>query len=206
MLPIFRILPVSGVLLAITLLALALNPPASMHANLTLGMVLMRGAMIEQSAHPEWRQFLLLAAIRRTDELNRLRELPDTAVRAAPARIDEAPAAPAEPKLAVLPTERNDTDPDADDTTGSIMQPPAATIPIDIGEPSAFELPVATPEEKPPVIRTPLRIKSDNENRVSGPRPRRAKAAVRLEPPGPLDPMRTIFSDQKVKQQQPATR
>jgi hypothetical protein len=42
------------------------------------------------------------------------------------------------------------------------MQPPAATIPIDIGEPSAFELPVATPEEKPPVIRTPLRVKSDN--------------------------------------------
>ena len=82
-------------------------------------------------------------------------------------RADAAPAAPAAPKLAVLPTERNDTDPDADDTTGSIMQPPAATIPIDIGEPSAFELPVAVPEEKPPVIRTPLRLKSDNENRES---------------------------------------
>jgi hypothetical protein len=205
MLPIFRILPVGGVLLAITLLALALNPPASMHANLSPGAMPMRGAMIEQSAHPEWRQFLLLAAIRRTDELNRLRELPDTAIHAAPARIDEAPAAPAEPKLAVLPTERNDTDPDADDTTGSIMQPPAATIPIDIGETSAFELPVATPEEKPPVIRTPLRIKSDNGNRVSGPRSRRAKSAIRLEPPSPLDPMRTIFGDQKAKQQ-PATR
>ena len=98
MLPIFRILPVGGVLLAITLLALALNPPASMHAHLTPGVVPMRGAMTEQSAHPEWRQFLLLAAIRRTDELNRLRELPDTAVRAAPARTDEAPAAPAAPK------------------------------------------------------------------------------------------------------------
>jgi hypothetical protein len=206
MLPIFRILPVGGVLLAITLLALALNPPASMHAHLTPGVVPMRGAMIEQSAHPEWRQFLLLAAIRRTDELNRLRELPDTAVRAAPARTDEAPAAPAAPKLAVLPTERNDTDPDADDATGSIMQPPAATIPIDIGEPSAFELPVATPEEKPPVIRTPLRVKSDNENRVSGPRTRRAKAAIRLEPPGPLDPYRTILSDQKANQPPAATR
>jgi hypothetical protein len=191
MLPIFRILPVGGVLLAITLLALALNPPASMHAHLTPGVVPMRGAMIEQSAHPEWRQFLLLAAIRRTDELNRLRELPDTAV-----RIDDAPAAtaaPAGPKLAVLPTQRNDTNPDADDTTGSIIQPPAATIPIDIGEPSAFELPVATPEEKPPVIMTPLRLKSDNENRASG--PHRAKAA----PPGPLD-YRTIFSGQKTKQ------
>jgi hypothetical protein len=206
MLPIFRILPVGGVLLAITLLALALNPPASMHAHLTPGVVPMRGAMIEQSAHPEWRQFLLLAAIRRTDELNRLRELPDTAVRAASARTDEAPAAPAAPKLAVLPTERNDTDPDADDATGSIMQPPAATIPIDIGEPSAFELPVATPEEKPPVIRTPLRVKSDNENRVSGPRTRRAKAAIRLEPPGPLDPYRTILSDQKANQPPAATR
>ena len=159
MLPIFRILPVGGVLLAITLLALALNPPASMHSHLTPGAVPMRGAMIEQSAHPEWRQFLLLAAIRRTDE---------------------APAAPAEPKLAVLPTERNDTDPDAVDTTGSIMQPPAATIPIDIGAPSAFELPVAVPEEKPPVIRTPLRLKSDNENRnpSSTNRPRASTAAA----------------------------
>ena len=198
MLPIFRILPVGGVLLAITLLALALNPPASMHAHLTPGVVPMRGAMIEQSAHPEWRQFLLLAAIRRTDELARLRELPDTAV-----RIDNAPAAtvaPAEPKLAVLPTGHNETDPDRDDTTGSILQPPAATIPIDIGESSAFELPVATPEEKPPVIRTPLRLRSDNENRRSG-GPRRAKAA----PLGPLD-YRTIFSDQKARQQQPAAR
>jgi len=198
MLPIFRILPVGGVLLAITLLALALNPPASMHAHLTPGAVPMRGAMIEQSAHPEWRQFLLLAAIRRTDELNRLRELPDTAIRIDDASV--ATAAPAAPKLAVLPTERNDTDPDTDDATGSILQPPAATIPIDIGEPSAFELPVATPEEKPPVIMTPLRLKSDNENRPSGgPRPRRAKAAIGLEPPGPLD-YRTIFSDQKTKQ------
>lgn len=178
MLPIFRILPVGGVLLAITLLALALNPPASMHAHLTPGAVPMRGAMIEQSAHPEWRQFLLLAAIRRTDELARLRELPDTAV-----RIDNAPAAtaaPAAPKLAVLPTERNDTDPDTDDATGSILQPPAATIPIDIGAPSAFELPVAVPEEKPPVIRTPLRLKSDNENRnpSSTNRPRASTAAA----------------------------
>jgi hypothetical protein len=180
MLPIFRILPVGGVLLAITLLALALNPPASMHSHLTPGVVPMRGAMIEQSAHPEWRQFLLLAAIRRTDELARLRKLPDSAIHAAPARADEAPAAPTEPKIAVLPTERNDTDPDAVDTTGSIMQPPAATIPIDIGEPSAFELPVALPEEKPPVIRTPLRVKSDNENRdpSSSNRPRAGKAAA----------------------------
>jgi hypothetical protein len=193
MLPIFRILPVGGVLLAITLLALALNPPASMHARLTPGVVPMRGAMIEQSAHPEWRQFLLLAAIRRTDELNRLRELPDTAIRIDDASV--ATAAPAAPKLAVLPTERNDTDPDADDATGAILQPPAATIPIDIGEPSAFELLVATPEEKPPVIRTPLRLKSDNENRPSG-GPRRAKAA----PPGPLGPYRAIFSGQKTKQ------
>jgi hypothetical protein len=47
------------------------------------------------------------------------------------------------PKVAGLPTERNDTDLEADDETGSIVQPPPATIPIDIGETSSTELPGA---------------------------------------------------------------
>ena len=71
-------------------------------------------------------------------------------------------------KIASVPIERGETDPDADDETGSILQLRPATIPIDIGEPSAFELPVAAPEEKPPVIRTPQRVKSHHESRLRG--------------------------------------
>ena len=135
---------------------------------------------------------------RRADELNRLRELPDT-----PARTNPAPAAP---KVAGLPTERTDTEPEADDETGSITQPPAATIPIDIGEPSAFELPVAAPEEKPPVIRapvirTPQRVKSRHESRIEGaPRARRAGASAKPKAPAQFDLFQAIFGDQNIKQ------
>jgi hypothetical protein len=198
MLPILRILSVGGVLLAILLLALALNPPASMHAQLMPSVLPMRGAIMPRSEHPEWRQFLILSAIRRADELNRLHELPDT-----PARTDPAPAAP---KVAGLPTERTDTDPEADDETGSITQPPAATIPIDIGEPSAFELPVAAPEEKPPVIRapvirTPQRVKSRHESLIEGaPRARRARASAKPKAPAQFDLFQAIFGNQNFKQ------
>ena len=159
MLPILRILPVVGVFLAILLLVLALNPPASMHSQFTSNVVPMRGAMIARGEHPEWRQFLILSAIRRADELSRLRELPDT-----PARTE--PVLP-EPKIASVPIERSDTDPDVDDEIGSILQPPPATIPIDIGESSSIELPLADPEEQPPVIRTP-QLRSRNESRTQG--------------------------------------
>ena len=39
--------------------------------------MLARGALMQINEHPEWRQFLLLAATRRADEINRLRELQD---------------------------------------------------------------------------------------------------------------------------------
>ena len=163
MLPILRILPVGGVLLAILLLVLALNPPGGSLAPSRPGVLPMHGAMIARADHPEWRQFLILAAIRRADELSRLRELPDS-----PLHVEIAPAAPVPPpapSIAGLPAKRDNADPDAGDATGSIVRQPAATIPIDIGETSAFELPVGPPEEeKPPVIRAPQRVKSHNES------------------------------------------
>lgn len=189
MLPILRILPVGGVLLAIMLLVLALNPPDGSRTQMAPSVGPMRGAMIARSEHPEWRQFLMLAAIRRADELNRLRELPDT-----PTRTDAAPAAP---KVAGLPTGRSDTDPEADDQTGSIVQPPAATIPIDIGETSSFELPVAAPEEQPPVIR----VKSRNESRVKGAHhARRSKTPGKSEPPVTFNLFEPLFGEQKTRQ------
>jgi hypothetical protein len=186
MLPILRILPVGGVLLAIMLLVLALNPPDGSRTQMAPSVGPMRGAMIARSEHPEWRQFLMLAAIRRADELSRLRELPDT-----PTRTDAAP------KVAGLPTGRSDTDPEADDQTGSIVQLPAATIPIDIGETSSTELPVAAPEEQPPVIR----VKSRNESRVKGAHhARRSKTPGKLETPATFNLFEPLFGEQKTRQ------
>jgi len=65
MLPILRILPVGGVFLAIMLLVLGLNPPAGPQARLTSIGAPVRGAMIDRKEHPEWPQFLMLAAIQR---------------------------------------------------------------------------------------------------------------------------------------------
>jgi hypothetical protein len=188
MLPMLRILPVGGVFLAIMLLVLALNSPAGTHMQLTPSVAPMRGAMIARGEHPEWRQFLMLAAIRRADELSRLRELPDT-----PTRTDAAPAAP---KVAGLPTGRSDTDPEADDATGSIVQPPAATIPIDIGETSSTELPVAAPEQQPPVIR----VKSRNESRVKGAHhARRGRTPGKSESPATFNLFEPFSGEQKTK-------
>jgi hypothetical protein len=156
MLPIRWILPVGGVLLAIALLALAFNPP---DAAQMLNVAPVRSTFIEWGERPEWRQFIILSAIqRRADELNRLRELPDT-----PARTD---AAPAPPEVAGLPADRSDSDAEDNDEIGLSVQPPAATAPVDIVEALSIELPVAVLEEKPPVIKTPQRVKSRNQNRI----------------------------------------
>jgi len=190
MLPILRIMPVGGVFLAILLLVLALGAPERMQAPLTSDVASVRGALIARTEHPEWRQFLMQAAIRRADELSRLRELPDTPARGEPA--------PPSAKFATVPIGRGNTDQDIDDETGSILQPQPATIPIDIGEPSAFELPVAAPEEKPPVVRTPQRVRSHHESRVKGvSHKRRAKARVKPDPYAQFDLFKAIFGDPK---------
>ena len=93
MLPILRILPVGGVLLAILILVLALSPPDGSRSPMAAAIAPARGALVDRDRHPEVRQFLILAALKRADELNRLRELPDT-----PARSDNA-----QPKVAASP-------------------------------------------------------------------------------------------------------
>jgi hypothetical protein len=256
MLPILRILPVGGVLLAILLLILALNPPGSPRSQTAPSLVTARGALMERSHHPEWRQLLILAATRRANELSRLRDLPDTPVRTAPdvpiatdmkkedapkesqaslgnalqnepqdeskvspqeqpreptqesqhgsqqesqqeppqvASTDSAqdsPQPPAQdsprdssqdaPKVAGLPADQDSAEPD--DATGSTPNASAPTLPIEIGERSASELPVTKQEELPPVV-TPARLKSQHQTRT-----RHVRAARRYYQPLPKPP------------------
>jgi hypothetical protein len=160
MLPIFRIISVGGVTLAITILALALIPPGGTRLVLAQHDVAARGPLIDPGNHPEWRQFLIHAALRRAGELERLRDLRDTIVRMPEAVVPEpeieivieAPAISALPKVAGLPSDGAHGD---NDVTGSIGAEPSATIPIEIGEASSTELPVAPADETPPVTRLP---------------------------------------------------
>lgn len=59
------------------ILVLSLSPRSGLNPGLTPATLLARGALMQINEHPEWRQFLLLAATRRADEINRLRELQD---------------------------------------------------------------------------------------------------------------------------------
>jgi hypothetical protein len=155
MLPIFRIISVGGVSLAISILALALLPPGGTHLLLGRQDTVARGAMMDPGQHPEWRQFMIQAALRRADELERLRSLRSDPVRlpeaALPADDAAAAVAPANQEEAVAGLQSGSHSTSSEDVTGSITDTSGATIPIDIGEASSTELPVAPLEERPPV-------------------------------------------------------
>jgi hypothetical protein len=120
MLPIFRI--VGRRLLAILILVLALSPPDGSRLPMAATIAPARVALVDRDRHPEVRQFLILATLKHADELNRLHELRDT-----PARSDDAQS-----KVADLPNDRSDTDPEE---TGSIIETPSVSIPVEIGSP-----------------------------------------------------------------------
>jgi len=183
MLPILRTISVAGVGLAIAILGLALIPPSRPSMRLADSDATARGALIDRRNHPEWRQFLIMAAMRRADELSRLRLLPGALSGSPdmPATADSltdflrhTPNADGA-KIAGLPVERSEVGPD--DETGSINVAPSATMPIDIGETSSFELPVAPADEKPPVVRSPVIGMTDREHSDVTP-----AASVALEP------------------------
>ncbi len=93
MLPLFRLIPVGGVFLAIAILLLALNPPRGTSPSARATLMPAHGALIDRAAHPEWRQFLIQAALRRAGEVERLRDLHDTVI----IRTEAAPAQPVAP-------------------------------------------------------------------------------------------------------------
>ena len=184
MLPILRILPVGGVLLAILILVLALSPPDASRSPLATGIAPARGALVDRDRHPEVRQFLILAAIKRAKELNRLRELPDT-----PTRSERR-------QVAGLPSDRSNSDPDE---TGTINETPGVSIPVEIGEPSSTELPINSPGESTPAIKSPERTKPQRDIRHrAAHRTRRVKSAVSVQPQ--FNFLEALFGGQQYQQ------
>lgn len=186
MLPILRILPVGGVILAIAIFFMALSPRHGPQPRLGAPAAGVHGPLADRVDHPEWRQFMMLAALRRAEELARLRDLPDAPVKVEPPPEAAPPAAPAstieaiappeaapppeagrapepapEPKIAALPTTEEETKPDAA-VAPAPMPEETATMTVEIGEASSTELPV---------------------------QPREAVAAVNAAPPLPPAPV-----------------
>lgn len=154
MLPILRILPVGGVILAIVILVLALSPPDGSRSSMTATIAPARGALVDRDRHPEVRQFLILAALKRASELSRLRDLPDS-----PVRTDDPPDAE---KVAGLPNERTDAEPEE---TAPATETPSVSIPIEIGEPPSTELPVSTQDNASQTVKKPETAKTSGEVR-----------------------------------------
>ena len=206
MLPILRILPVGGVLLAIFILFLALNPPDGPRSPLNTAMAPARGALVDVGHHPETRQFLIMAALKRADELNRLRDLPDTPTRTAPAEpaaIEAAPVSPVadEPKVAGLPADRTESDPEPDEPAAT--ETPNVSIPVETGEVSAPELPVAPqdtkatdgqPEQAKEQAKPEAKAQQRDVRRRVAHRQRRAKVAS--APQRPFNIFEALFSGQ----------
>jgi len=194
MLPILRVIPVGGVLLAITILILALNPPGDPRARWPGSLAPASGELISRELHPEWPQFLWRAALRRAEELNRLRELPDTPVTSvppeAPPKVEKAP------DIAAVPRIRTDAEPE--DVTGTIVQSPGAKLPLDIGETSSTELPVIPHEEQPPAILTPERANPAHESSAA-PEPSKPPQESNIGPAPTKRPLKIVHHARRTK-------
>jgi hypothetical protein len=112
--------------------------------------------LLTRFEHPEWRQMLIHAALRRAEELSALRLLPDNPPVKTPAP-EQPKTETAEPaRVAGVPASQDEAI-DTQDVTGSVTQSSEHSIPIDIGETSSTELPVMPQEERPPAIVMPER-------------------------------------------------
>src|SRR5262245_16327976 len=178
MLPILRVLPVGGVLLAILILVLALTPPDGSRGPLSSPGVPARGVLSDRDRQAETRQFLIQAALKRADQLSRLRDLPATRAHSEEPKTE----------LAGLPAERSDADPEE---SSSINEPPANTIPI--GVPS-IEVPIPSPQDTPLTLKPPEQSKAQQETRRRAQRPRRT--SVSGTQPRPLNFFEILFGQQ----------
>jgi hypothetical protein len=106
------------------------------------------GPLQSAETHPEWKQMLVLAVLRRANELDRLHELPGYA---------------AGPALATLPITRTDAEPE--DANATVIDAPENVLSIDIGETSSTELPFGTPSILPPAQK-PQSLRPANQSQL----------------------------------------
>src|SRR5215471_3277330 len=122
MLRIIWILPGGCALLAIVILALSFRTLDRPHSQSMPNVARTRFAVIELGEHPEWRQFLVLSAEQRTNELNRLREILDIK------GVDDI--ASGTPIVATQPANRNNSGLDESNAMQSRAADSGASTPI----------------------------------------------------------------------------
>lgn len=145
-----------------------------------------RGPLIETAQHPEWKQFLVQAAYRRADELDKLRALPNTPT-VMPDPPDEPPVPTVAIQIAALPPPQIEAAPE--EVTGSIDEPAPGDMDVGVGEASAVELPVGQDLRLPP--QRPEMQKPPNETRHKPPAHRVVKRAAK---PAPAKPEPDFFT------------
>jgi hypothetical protein len=142
--PILRLLPLGGFLLALLILVLALVPPDRLHRIVAPGLMTARGPLIDRDEHPEWRQFVFRAALRRADELNHLGSMLDNTMQAGsilPSQdpvllnkpiVELSPAASLVPIQAISPENKFESadEPRVEDTpkTATSLEPGSGTV------------------------------------------------------------------------------
>lgn len=200
MLPLLRVTLLGCVLIATLGLAAGFKIAPAPEPNFARLDRPARGALIDPDQHPEWKQFVVRAAYRRAEELDRLRTLHDQQVAMPPAAQPAEPALADTTQTAGLPATGADALPEPDeDVTGSVTERAINdVIPIDIGETSSTELPVgqppatiapqqpkrlqmpdessALPEEKPDAAAAP-ETKASDEAKAADVKPAAAAAA-----------------------------
>ena len=198
MLPIFRIVAGGGVFFAILILVLALTPPDRARLPLPQRLVAERGPLIDRDEHPEWRQFLMRAALLRANEIDRLRDLPDAPMHVAPEPTPEPPpkAEPTDDAMAPQPKDA----PADPSPTGSLPNEAAAAMATAPRAALFTELSVVLPQRRP---------EAANGHETAKPKPRRPhpriRKAVAEQPARPMTFLDLLFGPLPNQQPQKPT-